>query len=256
MDYSKTSIREAIRQIIRENFSSLLETQKGKKIDIQANNLFSKLKLDVFDGSMNTEFITKEVRKSLDLKINKVLQSQYEYPNLYIVKLGGFVLKDNEGTRPLSFSMEGFKKNFTYPYLYIYHDTAIVLKFASRFFDSDEIIKREAEKFLETNGIHLNTMHEQGNKVIFDTTFDTNNLIDIADYLHEPEPEEKTPALAKEKSDYRVGATVKHPVFGKGKIKKTKRHGIDDEGNTIYDVTIDFGGKEKTLRMKEKIKAS
>jgi len=250
----KHSIRGIIRQILRENFSNINETQKGKKIDAQKEKLMSNLKLFSIDGIDNENIIMKEVERAIDIKLNKVLNSQYEYPNFYIVKLGSFVVQDNEGVKPLAFTMEGFNKNFTYPYLYIYHDTAIVLKFASRFFDSDAALMKDAEKFIKYNKINLNTMHETGNEILFDTTFDTDNVIDFTDYskMAEPDEKEKAPALAREKASYRAGAKINHPKFGKGTIKKTKRHSVDDEGNTWYNVTIDFDGKEKTLRMKQK----
>jgi hypothetical protein len=248
------SIREIIRQILKESFGNISETQKGKKIDAQKEKLMPNLKLFSIDGVDNESIIMKEVEMAVDSKLNKVLNSQYEYPNFYIVKLGSFVLQNNEGTQPIAFTMEGFTKNFTFPYLYVYHDTAIVLKFASRFFDSDATLMKDAEKFIKDNKINLNTMSETGNKILFDTTFDTDNVIDLTDYSKMPEPEvkEKVPALAKEKVSYRAGAKINHPKFGKGTIKKTKRHSIDDEGNAWYNVTVDFGGKERVLRMKQK----
>lgn len=254
MDNSEKSIRQYIRQVIKENINTLLETQKGKKIDAQKEKLMSNLKLFSIDGVDNELIIMKEVEAAIDYKINKILNSQYEYPNFYIVKLGSFKLKDNEGERPIVFTMEGFNKNFTYPYLYIYHDTAIALKFASRFFDSDATLMKDAEKFISMNNINLNTMSEQGNKILFDTNFDDDNVIDLTDYskIKSPEPKEKAPALAKEKASYRAGSKINHPKFGKGTIKKTKRHSVDDEGNAWYNITIDFEGKEKTLRMKQK----
>lgn len=248
------SIREIIRQILKESFGNINETQKGKKIDAQKEKLMSNLKLFSIDGVDNESIIMKEVEMAVDSKLNKILNSQYEYPNFYIVKLGSFVVQDNEGEKPIAFTMEGFTKNFTYPYLYVYHDTAIVLKFASRFFDSDATLMKDAEKFIKDNKINLNTMSETGNKILFDTTFDTDNIIDLTDYSKMPEPEvkEKVPALAKEKVSYRAGAKINHPKFGKGTIKKTKRHNIDDEGNAWYNVTVDFDGKVRVLRMKQK----
>ena len=151
-------------------------------------------------------------------------------------------------------SKECFVKNFSYPYLYIYHDTAIVLRFGSEFFDSDANMIKDAEKFIKYNKINLNTMHETGNRILIDTTFNTENVIDLTDYSKIPAPEKapKEPSLAKEKNSYRVGGRVKHPSFGMGVIKKTKRHGFDEEGRAVYNVTVDFEGKEKTLRMTEK----
>ena len=247
------SIREIIRQVLRESFG-INETQKGKKIDVQKEKLMSSLNLMSIEGVDNKQLIMKEVERAIDFKLNKVLNSQYEYPNFYIVKLGSFVLQNNEGNQPIAFTMEGYTKNFTYPYLYIYHDTAIVLKFASRFFDSDVTLMKDAQKFIKDNKINLNTMSETGNKVLFDTTFDTDNVIDLTDYSKIPEPEEKesVTALAKEKASYRAGAKINHPKFGKGTIKKTKRHSIDDDGVAWYNVTVDFDGKTKTLRMKQK----
>jgi hypothetical protein len=254
MENSEKSIRQYIRQIIKENINILLETQKGKKIDAQKEKLMSNLNIETGEDVLSKEALMKEVDRAIDFKINKVLQNQYEYPNFYVVKLGSFKIKDNNGTQPIVFSMDGFTKNFTYPYLYIYHDIAIVIKFASRFFDSDATLTKDVEKFLEMNKINLNTMHEKGNKIIFDTKFDTDNIIDLTDYskIKTPEPKEKELSIAKEKASYRAGAKIKHPRFGRGTIKKTKRHSVDGDGNTWYNVTIDFEGKEKTLRMKQK----
>jgi len=254
MKQSKISVVEAIRQIIKESSNVLLETQKGKKIDAQIDKLMSSLNLNIEDVSINREVVMGEIGKSLDGKINKVLSSEYEYPNFYIVKLGSFILKDNEKEEQFNMSMEGFAKPFSFPYLYVYHDTAIVLRFGNGFYDSDEIMIKDAEKFINHNKINLNTMSETGNRVIIDSTFNTDNIIDLTDYSKIPSPElaPKEPALAKEKVSYRVGARVNHPKFGKGTIKKTKRHGVDDNGINTYNVTIDFEGKEKTLRMKEK----
>jgi len=254
MNQSKKSIIEAVRQIIKENSNVILETQKGKKIDAQMDNLMSSLTLNIEDESINKEIVMGEIGRSLDSKINRVLSSEYEYPNFYIVKLGSFVLKDNKKEEPFSMSIEGFVRPLSFPYLYVYHDTAIVLKFGNGFYDSDEVMIKDAEKFIENNRINFNTMTESGNKVLVDSTFNTDNIIDLTDYskIKSPELEPKEPALAKEKTSYRVGARVNHPKFGKGTIKKTKRHGVDDEGVNTYNVTVDFEGKEKTLRMKEK----
>ncbi len=253
MEYSEDSIRGLIRRTLTENFKNLLETQRGKQIDYQKEELMSSLNIFLSDNLPDEDIIMKEVETAIEHKINKVLQSSYEYPDFYIVKLGGFVFKNNEGTQPLAFTMEGVNKNFTFPYLYIYHDTAIALKFGSKFFDSNEMLIKEAKRFIEDNSIQLNTMHETGNEIIVDDRFDSDNVIDFKDYskARKPQQKEKVPALASEKASYRAGAKVNHPKFGKGTIQKTKRHSIDDDGNAWYNVTVDFDGDIKTLRMKE-----
>jgi hypothetical protein len=130
----------------------------------------------------------------------------------------------------------------------------MTIKLGSRFYESDEIMIKDAEMFIEKNKINLNTMHETGNEILFVDIFDTDNIIDFKDYskLDKSMPKEKTPSLAKEKSAYRTGSKIKHPRFGEGIIKKTKKHGVDEDGNVLYNVTIDFNGREKTLRMKQK----
>lgn len=254
MKNSKNYILEAIRRVIKESSNLILETQRGKKIDSHIDNFMSTATLNIDDETINKEIIAKEIRRVLNSKIDKVLLSQYEYPNFYIVKLGPFVIRDNNKEVSVSFSKDGFTKNFSYPYLYIYHDTAIVLRFGSAFYDSDAIMIKDAEKFMKDNKIMLNTMHETGNKIIIDNHFNTDNVIDLTDYSKIPTKEKAPaePALAKEKTSYRVGGRIDHPKFGKGIIKKTKRQGFDENGKAIYHVTVDFNGQKKVLGMKEK----
>ena len=244
------TIIKIIRQVINENLDIIIETQKGKKIDTQKEKLLSNLSAFSVEGDINKGIIMKEVEREVEHKINKVLNSQYEYSKFYIVKLGNFILKNNDGVQPIVFNMDGFAKNFTFPYLYIYNDTVIVVKFGSRFFDTDQILTKDALDFIKKHDINL----DKSDEILFDTTFDTENVIDLTDYskLNQKEQKEKTPALAKEKSYYRVGSKINHPKFGGGLITKTKKHNTDEDGNTWYNVTVDFNGKEKTLRMKQK----
>lgn len=245
------SIRSIIKGILKENFGVISETQKGKNIDSQINNLFSSFTIDSLDD-FNKDYLTREARELLNFKLNKVLQSQYDYPNFFVVKLGNFVIKNNDETKPLAFSIEGENKKFAYPYVFIYHDTIIELRFASRFFETDAILMKEAEEFIRSKKINLNTLHEKGNKIIFDHSLDSDNIIDLTDYskIKREEPKVK-PSIAKNKASYRVGAKVNHPRFGKGTIKKTRKHETDADGNNWFNVTIDFGDKERILRMKE-----
>ena len=42
---------------------------------------------------LNKHYLIKEARELLNFKLNKVLHSQYDYPNFFVVKLGNFVIK-------------------------------------------------------------------------------------------------------------------------------------------------------------------
>lgn len=252
MKLTENKIRALVKQLVRESFESLNETQKGKKIDAHIANFMSGLKFYMLDEKFNQAMIMKSIEKLLHVKINKVMMSHYDYADFFIVPLGDFEIKTNDSDTPVTFTMDRFEKNFSFPYLYIYHDTAIVLRFGSRFYDDDKALIEGAQAFLKANKINLDTLSEK-NKIVIDKSFDTKNVIDMVDYsqIKRPEAPKKEPALAKDKGSYKVGQTIDHPVFGKGQILKTKSAGADKEGNTLYDVTLNFGGKEKTLRMKK-----
>lgn len=239
-----------LRRIVRE---ILKEAQIGSKIQDHINKLLDNSELDMLgEFPYSPGFIMKEVKKELDLKLKKVAQTNFEYTNFYIVKLGDFVIKDGSKRIPLTFTNPNFNKNISFPYVYIYNDKMSVLRFGSRFYDKDETILKDANKFIKDTKIILNTMSESG-KVIFINDFDTDNVIDVTDYskVTRPEAPKKEIKPLKQKADYRAGSPYNHPTFGKGIVVSSKKYGVDEEGNMIYDVKIEFDKYgQKLLRLK------
>ena len=242
MNLNENQIRLIVRQIVAENASAIMEMQKSKKIEAQIKKLITNLEPVLPEGStLDPAAVKREMENVLRLKIERVLQSQYEYPNFYVVKLGQFFLKDNSGANILPFKMEGFDKNFSFPYLFVYHDTAIVLRFGSGFYDSDEILMKMAKDFIRQNKINIETMSEK-DKVLLDDTFDTKNVVDFTDYSKIDRPlSKKEPSLAKEKRTYMPGQKITHDRFGKGEIVAVKKLGINPEtGREQFNVTVAF----------------
>jgi hypothetical protein len=87
------SIRLAIRQIIKEGFGKINESQKGDFLDSQKEKLFSNIKIFSLDGVENEKMIMKEVEKEIDNKINKVLGGTYNYPDFIYSKIREFYFK-------------------------------------------------------------------------------------------------------------------------------------------------------------------
>jgi len=239
-----------VRRIVRE---ILNEAQIGRKIQDHVNNLLDNSELSVMgDFEYSPSFIMNEAKKELDLKIKKVAQKSFKYTNFYIVRLGSFIVKDGNKKTELAFDILGFDKNVSVPYLYIYRDKMLVLRFGSRFYDTNEVILKSVNKFIKDARITLNTMSESG-EIIFMDDFDTDNVIDLTDYskVKRPEATKKEVKPLKQKADYRAGAPYNHFKFGKGTIVSSKKHGVDEEGNVIYSVTINFDDYgQKLLRLK------
>ena len=251
---NESTIRSIVRNLLKEAFQGIQEAQKGKKIDTHIQNLLNSAELDIIgEFPYDKDLIMREVRSQINSKLNKVGQTNYNYPDFYIVRLGSFVVKDGDKTTPLSFKLPRFDKNFSYPYLYVYQDKMIVFKFGSRFYDNDQVIMKMATKFIKDLKINLVTKTEQG-KIIINNDFDTPNVIDFTDYskIQRPQAPKQEPKLAKEKATYRVGGKINHPKFGKGTIIKTERFGAADDGSNQYKVTISFSDKERTLLLKSK----
>lgn len=245
-----------VRRIIRD---ILKEAQIGKKIQDHVSKLLDNSELDIIgEFPYNDGFIMNEVKKELNLKISKVAQTNFEFINFYIVKLGGFTVKDGNNRIPLAFKNPGFDKNVSFPYLYIYNDKIIVLRFGSRFYDTNETILKSAQKFIKDSKINLQTMTEKG-QIIFIDDFDTENIIDLTDYskISRPEEPKKEIKPLKQKASYRAGSPYVHPKFGKGIIITSKKFGTDDEGTIIYDVIVDFKDfGQKKLRLKSTKKSN
>lgn len=251
MNLSENQVRLIVRQIVAENANALFEMQKSKKIDAQIEKLLSNLHPELPEGStQDPEMVKKEMERVLRMKIERVLQAQYEYPNFYIVKLGQFFMKDNSGVNLVPFKMPGFEKNFSFPYLYVYHDTAIVIRFGSGFYDSDEILIKMAKDFIKFNKINIETLSEK-DQVILDDTFDTKNFIDLTDYSQIERPASvKTPSLAKEKRTYMPGQIINHDRFGRGEITAVKKLGVDPEsGREQFNVTVAFDLTPEQIKM-------
>jgi hypothetical protein len=251
MNLTENQVRLIVRQIVAENANTLFEMQKSKKIDAQIEKLLSNLQPELPEGStQDPEMVKKEMERVLRMKIERVLQAQYEYPNFYIVKLGQFFMKDNSGVNLVPFQMPGFDKNFSFPYLYVYHDTAIVIRFGSGFYDSDEILIKMAKDFIKFNKINIETLSEK-DQVILDDTFDTKNFIDLTDYSKIERPVSiKAPSLAKEKRTYMPGQRITHDKFGKGEITAVKKLGVDPEtGREQFNVTVAFDLTPDQLKM-------
>lgn len=250
------NIRAIVRQIINESFGNLEEMQSGKQFGLYLDYTLENLVPDVPEGQYNDIDIMKEVKKQLQAKLANIFLKQFEYPNFYIIKLGNFILKTNTDTKNLSFKKNGEEyKLFSYPYLYVYHNTAEIIRFGSRFYETDPEILKAANEFIKNKGINLVTKTEQG-KIFIISDFDKDNILDQVDWSIVKRPEAPKPNLkAKEKNTYAVGQPLTHPLFGKGRIIKTRNSGELKDGVPLYNVTVDFNGKERVLRVPVKQKS-
>lgn len=235
-------IRHLIQQVIKENFELINEVRPGKDFDWYLNNLLTKVTPNIDLSEYPNTSIMSEVKKELNIKVKKAMTFSNEYTNFYIVKLGDFAIKSNTGSQQISFQKEGIEnKNFSFPYMYIYNDTAMVLRFGSRFFDTDEELRKEATGFINDRKLNVFTKEEKG-IILIDSSLDTINLIDVTDYSNvkqniDSSPEKK---LAKEKKDYRSGQKINHEKYGKGEIQSSKKIGVDEDGNNLYNVVVLF----------------
>lgn len=256
MKLNESYLRAAIKQVLTENFGALDEMQKGMQFNMYLELELNKLTPDVPAGKLDNVNIMSEVKRQLKAKLDKIFLKNFEYPNFYIVKLGGFIIKTNEGQEQVSFIKEGEPdKRYSYPYLYVYHDKAEVIRFGSRFFESDLLILAAANEFIKNRGINLTAKTLEPGKVEIISDFDTNNIIDLIDYSKIKRPEApKRDISPKIKNTYVVGQPFEHNLYGKGKITKTKKFGNDESGNPVFDVTVDFNGTEKKFRLKKKTK--
>jgi len=258
------NLRTIIKQIISENFELLDEIQKGKQFDLYLDHTLSNLTPDVPEGKFDNINIMKEVSSQLKIKIDKVMLQTTKFSNFYVFKLGNFVINTNEGKEKISFIKKGEENiKYSYPYLYVYRDNAEVIRFGSRFFETDAVIIKEAQQFLKDRKIDLNPKAEKGVKkgaikeepgqIIIFNEFDTDNVIDMVDWSKVKRPETpKRDISPKKKNAYIVGQPFVHNLYGKGIIKKTKKFGVDDSGNPIFDVIVNFNGKEKKFRVGKK----
>jgi hypothetical protein len=255
MNLNESSLRAIIRSIINENAGNLEEMQKGKQFDLYLDMELSKLTPDVPEGALGHVDVMREVRNQLKAKLDRIFLKNFDYNNFYVVKLGGFIIKTNEGDHQVSFFKEGVEdKKYSYPYLYVYNDKAEAIKFGSRFFESDPLILGAANEFIKNKGYKLNARTMEPGTVQIITDFDQNNIIDLVDYSKIKRPEApKKDISPNAKNAYIAGQPFTHKLYGKGKIVKTKKFGLNDAGAMLYNVTVDFGGKEKTFRIPTKV---
>lgn len=238
MELKKFNLRAFIKTIINEGIN-INEAQKGDRVDLNLDNWIGNLEILFPEGKYNTDQIKNELKKEINVKINKVMRSNFKFSDFIILPLGDFKVKTNEGEDLLTFSKSDEKYNISFPYIFVYQDTIQVLRFGSRTFTN---LQKEAEAYIKNHKINLNTLSETGNKIVQDNTFDTTNYIDMVDWsqVNRPNIEKKNPTLAKEKRSYRPGQKIKHDKYGKGEIQASKKIGTDEFGNDIFNVTVVF----------------
>lgn len=239
MELNSASFRAFIKSIIKESLGNISEAQKGDRVDLNLDNWVGNLEILFPEGKYNTDQIKNELKKEINIKINKVMRSNFKFSDFIILPLGDFKVKTNEGEDLLTFSKSDEKYNISFPYIFVYQDTIQVLRFGSRTFTN---LQKEAEAYIKNHKINLNTLSETGNKIVQDNTFDTTNYIDMVDWskVNRPELAKKEPRLAKEKRSYRPGQKIKHDKYGKGEIQASKKVGTDEFGNDIFNVTVVF----------------
>ena len=260
MDLNKSSLRSIIRQIINESFDRLEEAQKGRHFDMYLDLMFNKFSPDVPEGRFDNINIMKEVEQQLKVKLDQIFLKRFEYPNFYVVRLGNFIIKTIEGDNPLSFIKQGEGDiKYSYPYLYIYRDTVELIRFGSRFYEPDEAMIKKAQEYMRNNHINLSPkvgkgkIQEEPGKLILISDFDKDNVIDMIDYKNIKRPElPKIDMSSKLKNSYIVGRPFVHNLYGKGIISKTKKISTDETGNSLYDITVNFGDMEKKFRVGKK----
>lgn len=242
-------IRDIIRNIITEQFT-ISEVQKTKEFDQKLDEVISMIQLGDLEPDnikQNEMVIMSEVKNAIKNKLNHVYNNKsFGYKDFNIVKLGTFIIKTIGGTHELSFKMPDTEKGFSYIYVYVYNDKVMEFKFGSQFHDTDKSLLENAEKYIRDNRIVIDRMSDAGEvKVV--NHLNTNNVIDLIDYskIKKKESEPSGPKLAK--SEYRTGAPVNHPKFGKGIIEKTKKYATLEDGATQYKITVRFSDKTRDL---------
>jgi len=270
------NLRAIIRQVISEGIQSIEEAQRGKQFNSYVELALSDISLFIdplYDTNTNAKdidenTILKEVSKLVNIKINKILLQTFNYNDFYIIKLGDFIVKTNQGDIKLSFNKKGDENfKYSYPYIYVYHDMAELIRFGSRFLDTDATITKAAQEYMKNKKIDLNPQAEFGvkksltkqvpGKIVIINDFDTDNTIDMIDWSKVKRPETpKKDVSPKLKNNYVAGRPFSHNLYGKGIIKKTKKISTDESGNTIFDIIVDFDGKEKRFRVGTKPKST
>lgn len=238
MELKKFNLRAFIKTIIKESIN-ITEAQKGDRVDLNIDNWISGLEIIEPAGKYDTNQIKQEVKKAINIKIDAIMRKNFEFADFFVIPLGDFKVKTNDGEDLLTFKRSSEKYNSSYPYAFVYQDAIQVVRFGSRMFTD---LNQEAASYIKQHKINLNTLSETGNKIIVDNFLDTTNHIDMVDWskVNRPEPEKKGPRLAKEKRSYRPGQKFNHAKYGKGEIQFSKKIGADEYGNEVYDVTVMF----------------
>lgn len=252
MNVTQLNLRTYIRNVISESIGNLDEMQKGKQFGLYLDMALDNIKPNLPEGILDDVNVMREIKKQLKTKLDKIFLKNFDYNNFQIIKLGDFIIKTNKGNYTITFKKAGEEdKGYSYPYIFVYHDTAELFKFASRFFDSDQILIAAAKEYIKNRGYKLDKKTMEKGKVEINSDYDQDNIIDLIDYSKIKRPEvpkrDISPIL---KNKYAVKEPFVHKLYGKGKIVKTKKFGKDEEGNLLYNITVSFDGKEKTFRIK------
>ena len=257
MNLQESNIRAFIQEILNENFNTLDEATKGKQFDLYLDHAFTQMKPEIPEGKYDFINIDKEIRTLLNTKLYKVFAKNFDYNNFFIVKLGRFVIKTEDGAETLAFKKdEEEDKRYSYMYVYIYHNTVTLIRFGSSFFENDEILMKAAKDYIANNKINLVTNTETG-RIIIDNTFEKDNVLDLIDYSKVQRSKTLEPkrfgAAYAPKARYKAGDKIIHRDFGQGIVISAKK--LKTEVPT-YDVTAKFqqGERtvEKTIRMQQK----
>lgn len=257
MNTIESKIRTIIRQVLSENFQELEEARKSGHFDMYMQIAFEKTSLDIPEGKFEVPntYIINQVHSLLDTKLSHVFRKDFDMIDFYIVKLGRFATKKDGVKEVLPFKKEGIEDiRYSYMYLYVYKNQVELIRFGSEFFETDDILLREAQKYIINHKINLISLTEKG-KVIIDHRFGNDNVIDLTEYnkIQKPEVNTKRFGVAYIPKKYKAGDSFMHRDFGKGKVLATKR--VKADIPTI-DVTVRFpkgeGTVDKTIRMQQK----
>lgn len=257
MNITESKLRTIIREALNENFQGLEEANKSNHFDTYMQIAFEKTSLDIPEGKFEVPnaYITKQVHSLLDTKLSHVFRKDFDMRNFYIVKLGRFVTRKDGVKEVLPFKKDGIEDmRYSYMYLYIYKNQVELIRFGSDFFETDDILLREAQKYIINHNINLVSLTEKG-QVIIDNRFGNDNVIDLTEYskIQKPEVNTKRFGAAYIPKKYKAGDNFMHRDFGKGKVLATKR--VKADIPTI-DVTVRFpkgeGTVDKTIRMQQK----
>lgn len=134
MELNSASFRAFIKSILKEHIENINEAQKGDRVDLNLDNWIGSLEILFPEGKYNTDQIKNELKKEINIKINKVMRSNFKFSDFIILPLGDFKVKTNEGEDLLTFSKSDEKYNISFPYVFVYQDTIQILRFGSRTF--------------------------------------------------------------------------------------------------------------------------